>query len=177
LPALAAELDGRVQRDYLARHGGLLAMLGRGADAQRQFVSVVRGLARKVVRKALQEIDVTRIVLDTTAEEGQPGGGLSRCIEKAQAKLLVCGGGRRLLMLAPESPTSSTLPEVVEQTCKQRPTVQADVDCDLLACCEVENVPLDGVAAKLVEDAPQCTELARRLHTRVDVEWCDMVSD
>ncbi len=177
LPALAAELDARVQRDYLARHGGLLAMLSRGADVQRQFVGILRGLARKVVRKALQEIDVTRIVLDTTAEEGQPGGGLKRCIEKSQPKLLACGGGRRLLMLAPESPTSSTLPDVVEQTCQQRPLVQADVDCDLLACCEVENVPLDSVAARLVADAPQCMELARRLHTRVDVEWCDLAGD
>jgi serine/threonine protein kinase len=177
LPALAADLDARVQRDYLARQGGLLAMLGRGADAQRQFVSVLRGLARKVVRKALQEIDVTRIVLDTAAEEGQPGGGLKRCLEQAQPKLLACGGGRRLLMLAPESPTSQTLPGIVEQTCQQRPTLQADVDCDLVACSEVENVPLDGIAALLVDDAPQCAELARRLHTRVDVEWCDMVGD
>jgi hypothetical protein len=177
LPGLAAELDELVQRAFLARQGGLLMMIGRGADAQRHFVGVLRGLARKVISRALQEIDVTRIVLESAQDEGADGGGLRRCVERAQPRLLGCGGGRRLLILAPESPTSSTLAEVVQQASQQAPAVLADADCDLLACCEMENVPLDGVAAKLVESSPQCLELARRLHTRVDVEWCDLAEE
>jgi len=42
---------------------------------------------------------------------------------------------------------------------------------DLFLCCELEGLDLNALAARLASSHPDVTEMASRLHTRIDVEW------
>ena len=53
----------------------------------------------------------------------------------------------------------------------QPPTVVADENSDMLLCCELERLPLDRVAAAVLDGRFHNLEVASRLHTRIDVQW------
>jgi hypothetical protein len=50
-------------------------------------------------------------------------------------------------------------------------TVAFDSDGDLIACYEVQRLPLATVAASLIDKRTHCAQIASRLHTRRDVDW------
>lgn len=95
---------------------------------------------------------------------------VARTVEQATLDLLQCGVDRRTLVIAPKS---SPQPTAVEKCRALRPlaaVVEADVE-DVLVITEEAGMSPRSLALGFERVFPGIADAARRLHTRVDVEW------
>jgi hypothetical protein len=99
---------------------------------------------------------------------------LAGTIEHASADLLQCGSDRRTIVVVPKDQLQSP---VVEKLRAQRPEaaiVAADVD-DVFVVSEESGVSPRSFALGLERVFPGIADAARRLLTRIDIEWKSLV--
>lgn len=82
-----------------------------------------------------------------------------------------CGGLPRLIVVAPTEARNEDFSESLADLPNAPRTVVNDQDPQLVVCCEVEQIPLANVLAKLVGNRGDLLDVARRLHVRSDVPW------
>ena len=92
------------------------------------------------------------------------------CFREA-SPLPACGGKRRLLLVLPNGAASDSLNHELPETLKSKLTIAHSPASGGVACCEVEQVLVDELAAELTKNLPESREIASRLHTRRDVSW------
>lgn len=160
-------------------------MRNRFADADHSLHSMLGGKLRepKMLYKSLCETGRAVLRLRSGAANGQPpecragseqhNSDIDAWIDEATPKLINCGGGKRMLMLFDEQSDIAAIKRDVEQTTGDSLTAVAGPRQDALLCCEMERVPLDNIAAALINGRREYAELASRLHTRIDVKWPD----
>lgn len=171
MASVFAKLEKRVDREILAPAGGLARLMTGTADDVQRLPGLLRTAARGEVSLALRQIDIAQIVLGPAVAEGANHGHLGRGVEKARPLPLQCGGAKRLLLVMPTCESAAQLTALVEQEQQEHVSVVHDSDCDVVACYEAERLPLAAVAGLIAHGDPTCAEAARRLHTRVDVQW------
>ena len=137
------------------------------SEALAALPAKLRVLARREVADALKEIDVAKLALGPLTDAATRGG-LDRFMQTAWPKALDTGGAK---LVMPESVTAELLPLIIEQTRHEKPTVINGSGGEVIACYEAEQLDLARVAASIVADDPNCISVARRLHTRTDIEW------
>ena len=174
IPEMAAGLDRQFRRALLARHGGLLGLLGEGASLRGRLLAELPRAARTAVSRLLSEISLADVLGTADAQPERPGGPLRDCLDRAAPRLLDCGGAKRLLAVCPDGTDAAALGDTVKAGSGQMPTVLPGAGGDLVLCYEVEQIPLSQVAATLVDHRPDVAEIAARLHTRIDVNWTDL---
>ena len=76
-----------------------------------------------------------------------------------------------MLMVVADPSDVAPLKRNVEQATGEGLTALSYEGSHNLLCCEVERVPLDNVAASLIDGRREYAEMASRLHTRIDVKW------
>ncbi len=182
--------------DVLARRQELVVKLDRavedeiafGANKLRRFLTQARGIrgqlaapmrsaARQLILKAMQDLNVARLADRSQGSAAVDSSELRRCIEAARPLLPTENAASRLLLV---------LPENIDQECidaalgtdgedKLPATIVRVEGGDLIACQEVEQLPIRRVAAALVDNRRDYLEIARRLRTRTDVHWDDML--
>jgi hypothetical protein len=161
---LLAEMDRELEGDL--RH----ATTTEGRELRSELDTAIRRAARTSVLRMLKQFadEATAAALEGGPHE--PQFEIQTAIKEALPRCLtICGGQRRLLIVAPEQ----LAPRITPQACGDAaaPTVITDSDADLLVCYEVEDLPLGRVASAVVGQRFQAVEAASRLHTRMDVPW------
>ncbi|MBM4002160.1 MAG: hypothetical protein FJ295_02570 [Planctomycetes bacterium] len=96
---------------------------------------------------------------------------LQRLLEKALPRLAACGGARRLMVIAPPDLSTTELSVQLSKLTNDQLTIVQDSIAELVICYELEQIPVDNVLAKLIGTREDILEVARRLHTRIDVPW------
>lgn len=170
LPKLVTQLEKRVDEELLNRRGGLAGLVHCGSVELQAMVTVLKAAARGEVTQALKDIDVAAAVLGPQKEAASNQQRLEKFTRRAWPQALDCGGAKRLLLFVPDSPTAAQIPEMLADT-PERPTVVVGSNCDIVACYEAEQLPLPSLASMLIDGDPQYADIARRLHTRTDVDW------
>jgi hypothetical protein len=170
----ADRFEQATNQELLAQRGGLIRLLGAGEEALRNVPGVLRAAARWEITQALKEIDVARLVLGHLDEPATAGKCLDQFIAAAWPRLLQCGGAKRLLLLMPPCSTSERVPGLVVEHRHETPNVLFAPGGELVACYEGEQISLTDAAAFLVRDDPQFAAVAKRVHTRSDIQWCSL---
>jgi serine/threonine protein kinase len=169
LSAIATNLQQCVAAEIIKPGGGLFRLLSATGDDFGRLPAQIRAFARRVVVEELRQMDVLGLLLSADADGMRQS--LRRCIQSARPSALDMGGAQRLLVVMPAGPSSAKAIELLGPNVKPEPTVLFESDCSVVACIEGEQVSLKNLAAMLAHNDPQCVEVARRLHTRVDVRW------
>ena len=133
----------------------------------------LRTTARKVIVAAMEGLSLTRLTHTSREADFDKSGDLRRCVELARPLLLEEAATSRLLLIVPDNFNQTRLPQSViadVPTATVIPTAQ----CDLIVCYEVENLDVCRIASRLVEGRRDYVDIAKRLHTRVDVIWNEM---
>ncbi len=165
LPELAAELES-----LLFDGGNALArLLANPAEASADFVERTRATARSLIHRALKRVNVTNVVLPSIED-----GGAERFIEAAAPAWSACGGGKRLLVVAPPQDGRETFESQLAESVEQPFNLIFDADNDLLFCYETEATPLVEIAHAIMQSRHDLAQVADRLHTRIDVDWISM---
>lgn len=140
-------------------------------DVRNALSPVLRATARQTVIRALKRINLRTIGASTEGHDRWLAFSLAAGLKAATPRLDRCGGARRLLLITPEADLAAQWTEQLGGDMAEPPTVIADADEDVLLCYEAEQLPLDRVAAAVLDGRTQLIEGASRLHTRIDVPW------
>jgi len=153
-------------------------------DVRSKLAVVIRRTSRTLILRTLKQYAVDEA---TAALEGRPHDPLFEIQAALRAALpqhfADCGGQRRLLVVVPEQlapavadqaprngePSTPTMGTWYPTGCPA--TVLAEAGGDMLVCYEVEDQPLQYLAAKVLDQRFQAVDVASRLHTRTDVPW------
>lgn len=172
LPAMLQRLDGAIRADLSARQRGLRQVVNGNAEAHAGLISGMRAAARNVILQVNREVCLES--LGQALKARQDDGArrlLSQWLEAAVPDLRMTGGATRLLVVAPGGVDGSLIARRVHDVLREQVTVSLDPHGELIACCEVEELSLEGITARFTRRRPDCREMASRLHTRIDVDW------
>ncbi len=97
-----------------------------------------------------------------------------RCTEAARPRLADEASGTRLLLIVPKDADVTALRRSLTTDDGQHATIVHSNGGDFIACQEAELLEVRSVAARLVDNRRDFAEIAKRLHTRIDVDWDDM---
>jgi hypothetical protein len=95
---------------------------------------------------------------------------LSRTLERATTDLLQCGSDRRTLLFAPTRNEQTAAIEKLQALRPQVAAIPSDVD-DVIIICEESGISPRSLANGLERVLPGIADAARRLQTRVDIDW------
>ena len=95
---------------------------------------------------------------------------LSRTLECATTDLLQCGSDRRTLLFAPANGAQSATIDKLRIARPLAAIVPTSVD-DVVVISEDAGISPRSLALGFERVFPGIAEAARRLHTRIDVEW------
>jgi hypothetical protein len=97
-----------------------------------------------------------------------------RTVDGANADLLQCGCDRRTLAFVPRQSSQDVTAEILRSTRPLAATIPADVD-DLVIVSEAAGISPRSLALRLERVFPGIADAARRLLTRIDIEWQNLV--
>ncbi len=167
LPQLVATLDQELERTHL---GQLLVMdeLAKGGKIDLENLSLSVGKhAEAVLRRHFQGVAASELPEHGAYDKEQ----LKECVNLALPRLTSCGGAKRALVMIPTSgelePTLSRDARLAEESV----TMLTEGKSLVSVCFEVEQIPLDNIAASLIRNRHDYLDLAAKLHTRIDVDW------
>jgi eukaryotic-like serine/threonine-protein kinase len=96
---------------------------------------------------------------------------LATGLDSLNPRLLVCGGARRLLLVAPDRSVAPQTQARLAKHFRCVPTIITRRSGEIVFCCEAEDLDADRVAAFLIGQRRDCARMALRLHTRIDIPW------
>ncbi|MFZ5831673.1 MAG: tubulin-like doman-containing protein [Planctomycetota bacterium] len=166
LPALAAQLDRDFQPNLLADYGGLRSLLVDDPLASASFGATIRSVARSCVCKLLLQQTPWDKLLDE--RDGSPSA-LAAAVARAAPRLLAYGGGRRLMLAAPDALLSADGREGATPKLDSPACWLPSASGDLVVCWEGQGINAENAIAILAEPRKECLRMAARLHTRLDL--------
>jgi hypothetical protein len=99
---------------------------------------------------------------------------IAQTVEGANSDLLQCGCDRRTLLFVPRQSSQDVTMEKLQSARPLAATILADVD-DLVILSEAAGISPRSLALGLERVFPGIADAARRLLTRVDIEWQSFV--
>jgi hypothetical protein len=169
---LIEELDQAIEAHFLKEGRRLRQILVGGGHMRDDLAAQMRAWARKIVLRACHRgIHVFLQESLANRQSNELAALMRNCLETARPGLLALGGAKRLLLSIPEQLDVMQLAKGVEQTAQERVSISIEQQGDLKFCYEIEDLPWDGIQTKLIRQRHDCSELAGRLHTRVNIDW------
>ncbi len=173
LPAIAAEVDARLQLEFINAHGGLLKLIMQGGRPRAQLTAKLQEVSRQSVHHALAGINVLDDALG--ANNAQSRSELRSGLAAAAPALLEFGGARRVLAIVPRDAAGDADQKELSQALGAPVTTVAATDNNLTFCVEANQLSLAHVALQFVERRRDRVEFAGRVHCRTDIEWMPLV--
>lgn len=134
------------------------------------LVRVLRRTARVTALQALKQLAVKNVA-QTIQPSARADDTIAATVRAAAPVLSGCGGRRRALLAAGAEMLPEGFGERLSAELPQPATEILQDDSDVLLCREVGEMPLRHVASRLLDGRFQVLEAAKRLHTRVDIDW------
>lgn len=173
LDKLSAEVDARLQAEYLRRQGGLFQTIMQGGRPRAQLGAKLHEFARQAVQKALNNIDLLGSVVDAANESA--AGGLRTGIEAATPALMEFGGGRRVFGVLPAEAVRQVDWDMVARAVGTHVTAIEGGNVGFTLCVEAQQLSMPHVALSLVQRRRDSIEFAKRVHCRSDVKWTPLL--
>ena len=155
---------------------GLRPAISAGGKQREALVVHLHNAARQAVLGRLAAIDIAGSALAGQSEEHP----IRRCLAGAKPALQACGGRRRLYCILPaeaaQAITSQTLAtQIGPEEFSKPPAVIPDASGDVVLLFEMGEMSVKHVAAALIDQRADLTEVATRLFTRSDVAWTPLL--
>ena len=174
LPQLATDLEQQLDSKIREQYGGFYGFFATGGNFRQRLLDLLKAEAGAAVRRAIDEIHLADGVLQVCAASADADLPVQSWIKTATPDLLACGGARRLLLVAKKGTASESLQALIEQETQQGCSTACDSDCDVVLCCEAEQIGYEAAATHLIGNRIRYAEIGARLHTRIDVAWTSL---
>ncbi|HEY3395736.1 MAG TPA: tubulin-like doman-containing protein [Lacipirellulaceae bacterium] len=174
LPKLAAEVDFRLQAEYVRENGGLMKTVMQGGRPRALLCAKLQEFSRRAVQQALADINVLEHSAQATA--GQSRAELRSGLAAATSPLLEFGGTRRVLAILPRDSCGPAEADELSRTLGVEVTGVRGGDNGLTLCVEAGQLSVQHIALDLVQRRRDRAEFARRVHCRNDISWSSLLS-
>ena len=169
---LVETLDREIDRNLALTLPKLRWYLEHNQAIDIQMATPLRAAARQLTLAAMHELNVSHLgIEDASAEDGPD---YKACLDSTEQSIASLAAGSRLILVVPEESNIEKVRAEFSKQCSQEPTVIRSNGGDLIACQEYELVEIRDAAASLIGNRRDFIEVAKRLHTRVDVMWSEM---
>jgi hypothetical protein len=138
------------------------------------IVGAVFAAARQKVADAARRLDLASLVRSQHQDEQGTIPLLPAWVERATPCLPGGVAARRLIVCASADSSAAELCESISTLCRRSSNLVTTDDAGLALIYETEQVSLAQLAAGITEYRSEYGDVARRLHTRVDIEWTPM---
>ena len=173
---LSRKLDVMLQEGFLNNHGGLTRILTSCIDERVELPKVIRSAARGLIHEFLKR-----------SKNGDPFSELF-CPEKREAMKhqikalldqstpipLAWGGAKRVFGFVSSLDHEKDLLKILRDDLGEKSTTICHTEGESFICVEGEQLPLHEIAAGIIDDQSEITDIARRLHSRNDVDWMSL---
>jgi serine/threonine protein kinase len=174
LPKLAAEVDARLQAEYIHENGGLVKTIVQGGRPRALLSAKLQELSRRAVHQFLADVNV--LEQDGPSAPGQSRDELRSGLAAATSPLLEFGGTRRVLAMLPRDSASATDTAELSQTLGVDVTGVRGADNSLTLCVEAGQLSIQHVALEVVQRRRDRVDFAKRVHCRNDIAWSSLLS-
>ncbi|MCH8840985.1 MAG: hypothetical protein IH831_10015 [Planctomycetes bacterium] len=174
---LVAALDREIKEQVAAGSGKLRFFLTQFKSIRNQLIESLRTVSRHLILKEIQELNKARLIGTREDPDAAERRELHRCVDAAMPPGSDESAVARLLLILPENMTEQCIPASLLKESNPPTTIVRGTGDDLIVCREVEGLHVQRVAASLVQYRRDYIEIAKRLHTRIDVDWIDMSAD
>jgi hypothetical protein len=169
-PEYLAAFDRSLTDSLLNAAGGLLVLADEGPDRWRELGRQFCMLARRMVLKSLAHVDAAYLLQQQHPSQQQLAAAISDRMAECSSPLRIPGTQDRLFAVLPQGPSSEPIANLLRDSSPPA-TILARTGADLIFLREIVGISLSEAATKLVQDRSDCAEAARRVLTRVDVNW------
>lgn len=168
---LIEKAEQQVYETLIANRGGFLNVLNETACWQNHLPDAIRVATRSVVADSLTKMSLDKIVAENQVTVEQLLSWLNEMLSLARPSVSNCGGGSRALVGLPRKSQTASLGAAIENQFNVKSTQINGTTGELVFCFEGEDISLANIAYRLLEHRPDVTQLAKRIHTRNDIEW------
>ena len=170
-PELIQYLELVLEKTHFNNKGKLGFLLSGNVDVRDALPGQMRELARSVVLRAMQMINLESL----RTEEGAPSRDefleLQNSLNESIPYFFAPDAAKRLLLVLPESGEQSRLRDALDETFDHAATMIEVPKGDFVACYEFEGQPLADVANNMIKHRKDYAQVAEQLHSRCDVKW------
>jgi hypothetical protein len=173
LPELAADVDARLQSEFISAHGGLLATVMQGGRPRAMLSAKLHEFSRQAIQHVLAGVNV----LDEAGREnsGRTRSDLRSSLTLAMPTVLEFGGTRRVLAVLPRDSSVEVDAAAFSHALGTNLTAIAGEDNSLTLCVEADQLSLRHLAVEFVQRRRDRVEFAERVHCRTDITWTPLV--
>jgi serine/threonine protein kinase len=171
--ALIDRLDRLIEESVMRPLGGLWHVVHANAELQTVFGLRLSRISRELSLDALAGLDAAQLFQKSCENEAEAGKRLVHFLESSLPALVEAGGIGHLIVAAPGGEAGRAFKDLVTRTHAGVPSTSLTMEGDVLLCWEVSQLPLLHAAAHLLGQDRDAMDLARKVHTRVEVHWTD----
>jgi hypothetical protein len=170
---ISAQVDARLQAEYLDPIGGLAKTIMEGGRPRAQLTSKLHELSRQAVHYAVAAVNV----LETTGGNSDQSGTdeLRSSLALATPALLEFGGRRRTLVVVPREAAQFGSQAAISRRLGTAVTTISGPDSGLTLCVEADGLSLTHIALEFVERRRDRVDFAGRVHCRTDIAWMPLI--
>ena len=170
-----AELIQLVEKlvvDEISSDGeSFLAFLGDTVRSQQFMPGMVREAAQKVLSNAFDKISIDDVIEKNDIQPAAVKSWLNELMNEATPFVTDCGGAASMMLGQPRKAPKSMIPSVINDCFNVNLQEISGTTGDLVLCFEAEQISLANVAYSILRDAPEAIEIAKRIHSRNDIDW------
>ena len=174
LPKLAADVDARLQAEYIHDNGGLVKTIMQGGRPRALLCAKLQEFSRRAAQQALADVNV--LEQNAQATDAQSRAELRSGLAAATSPLLEFGGTRRVLAILPRDSASASDAAMFSRTLGVEVTGVRGTDNSLTLCVETSQLSVQHIALDLVQRRRDRVEFAQRVHCRNDISWTSLLS-
>jgi serine/threonine protein kinase len=174
LPKLAADVDARLQAEYIHEHGGLAKTIIQGGRPRALLCAKLQEFARRAVHQFLADVNV--LEQNGASAPGRSRDELRSGLAAATSPLLEFGGTRRVLAMLPRDSASETDTAELSRTLSVEVTGIRGADNSLTLCVEAGQLSVQHIALDVVQRRRDRVDFAKRIHCRNDIAWSSLLS-
>jgi hypothetical protein len=169
LSSILVEIEKTIEQEFFGAQGELRRATKLDPEMRKRLPTALRSAARTVVNRMHKAQSGAQLVAARLGgNEDHP---VKSAAESINSPWLHCGGGVRRLVVLPDSQRPAETINECEQAVGGSCTVLFDPEAQPAVCIEAADIPLRQILDDVCEGRNDITQVAERLHTRIDVEW------
>ncbi len=165
------QIEAVVLESIVNQDTAFLDVLSDSANWQQKLPAVIREAAQSVLSNAFKNISIDEVIARNGIEPAAVRYWLKGQLNDAVPFVKDCGGGTMLLLGQPRHAGQSILPTLVADCFDVQLKEINGTTGDLVLCFEAEGIRLANFAFSILKEAPEAMEIARRIHSRDDIDW------
>ena len=171
---LISQLENLVL-DTIGRGGGqFLDILSDSLNWQQELPATIIEAAQSVLSNAFKKLSIDKVLSTKKIEPAVLKAWLNDQIKEASPFVTDCGGKASMLLGHPLHAPTSIVPKLLTECFGLNSKTIGGTTGDLVFCFEAEKILLANLAFSILKDAPEAVEIAKRIHSRTDVDWTSL---